>query len=343
MYIHPIITTLALVLIFIFGGCSKDSVDPNNTEEINETSMLNPPTLYQIQNSMELNVSQIALVKYELSHWQLNNERKSDRTQRTETRPRNYPLNSQPTTQIITFVARVSPSLETQQLASLVTYLVSYLGKNMAPTAHTKDGFNKKGIHRSRKPSGQNGNNNGAPFAELGLSINQVQTIRDLRYIQRVEMESLHDQFTQSNLTKEEFHELAQVMRRSNLIQLSEFISEDQLTIMEQIREERQIAILQLKQDNISYRISRQQNCLIHVLELCNDQQNQLKSIFDNSFPKQEAILACILSGEIELDDGRTRLLEIYLEDLSAVQALLSNIQLERLDAILPLFKEVVY
>lgn len=332
---HLTITMLVFTLGLILGGCSDDTVEPVIMEDTSISSMLTPPTLAEIQNAVSLNASQLSVIGHELALWKSENENQDGSSRMMESEQYFEMATGRQPGLMINFVARVAPSLETPELDSLVEFLVNHRRAGMN---NHREGSNGQGGYQGRRPGGHPDESHGGPFAELGLTSNQVQALRNLRVEQLNGFHSLLEQFANDTITEEEFFEQAQALRQSNLALLSEILTEDQLATLEEMREERQTARINRKLENLTNGMDQRLDRLTLILELSDDQQNQIQSILETSLPGQEAILNGILNGEVDFEDGREQLTEIAQTNQIAVRALLTEAQLERLAAIHPLF-----
>jgi len=232
-----ITTIILLALATVIIGCSAD--DPVAVET-SDTSLV--PSLAEVVAAVELDKSQSDVAEMALGNW---------RSAAAAQGPNGTNGPNGPNGHRFDFVATLAPELSTEELSTLVGFLVERRGQRQFDGVCDNQGGGQGHQGRGRRGGSQGFGGQGGPFAELGLTAEQMATMRALRMEVRTEMRALRVQFAAEEITLDEMIAQADEIRTAFQANLAEFLTADQLAAKEEWRDGHLAEMLQNRLSNL--------------------------------------------------------------------------------------------
>ena len=231
------------------------------------------------------------------------------------------------------FVAESATILDRQQLRQLV----HVLAENRAAIRGQKDGAERQppadcpgcpaggpgaGMHGGRHHGGPGVG--GGPFADLGLSTEQLQAVHAAMQTMHTAIRSAREQFDAGSLTEEAFRQAVDAGRQAFDTALQGILTAEQYATMQRLHRDRFIEHLERQIEHLRAGAARTVQLLTRILDLSPTQVQAVSEIHAGVVPRLEAIVAGVKDGSLTLDAAQAALRTVHAETRAAVVAVLT-------------------
>jgi Spy/CpxP family protein refolding chaperone len=289
-----VLTALGVAL-FALGGCFESSTDVNGVQTSTSDNLV--PTMEQIRAEVSMNDAQAGELQARLKGWE-SAERAISTTQP-----------EQLLSPALEFVASAAEILERPQLTALVHVVVEH------HQAHRADGPPRVTGRQGRRggfggPRGGFGGprDGSGPFADLGLSEEQRQALREARREMGQAIRALRAQVRNGELTQEQFREAAGAAHEQFQASVQEILTPEQLALLQEKMKERMVERLERQVERHGEQSARRLELLTRILGLDDAQVQAIGAIQAEAGARLAALLAGLKEDTLTPEDARTAL-----------------------------------
>jgi Spy/CpxP family protein refolding chaperone len=248
------------------------------------------------------------------------------------------------------FLARASQILEREQLRALVQTMAERRAEQR--TEHRAE----RGMHDGRGPGGvgpghgpgagpgmhgpRQGGHHGrpdgvpGPLAELDLSVEQRQAVREAARVLHQTMQTLRTQFRDGTLSETAFHEAVTAAHAQFETAVAAVLTAEQNARWQELRRERATTALERAIAHMRANQERHLELLAQILGLDETQRAGFATIGADLLANMEALLQGVRDGSIDVAQVRTERQRLHTEARTAMRALLTAEQATLFDAL---------
>lgn len=306
LFLSTLLIPASLALV---AGCAGE--EPVATETPSAVTAGIVPTFAQVQGAVNLDESDAATVKAALATWQ--KQARAGNGPRPEPGcDREHPM--------MDFVAAVAPSLDDEQLAKMVEFLVQHRETHMNQDRRGDGrGDQVRATIRDRLRS------------ELGLTGEQVTAMDRLREQTRTKMQEIRRQFQAGTITEAEMETRMEAVRAWHREQLGTILTPEQLAKLDALREQRREQRMERRSDCLDETMAARAEFLVGALALSAEQGACVTSALTTCADQVQAAFAGAGNGDMDRDALRTRLRDLRRDCDAAINDCLGEEQRTRL------------
>lgn len=342
--IHFGLGLLAVALVTA-GGCLKSTTDVDPAAPA--TSGAAAISMQQIREKVSMTDDQAAQLAPAFDRWQ--------QAERSGSLDFEDPEWESPA---LRFVLESAAVLDRPQLVQLLRVVREQRAVGArGPMGPGRDGMGPGGEHRRgpgnpppggghrRHPGGPGGGfpggpHGGGPFADLGLTPQQRQDIRDARIVMHDAVQAARADFDNGTITEEQFQGAVRQAREAFHAAVLEVLTPEQEQLLEQKQTTQLVRRLQHQIDNFATASARRMDVLTRVLGLDAGQAQSIGDIVNSALPQLETLLAGLQGGTLSAADARTALHDLRQAQHDGIVALLTPDQAELFEELARLHRQ---
>ncbi len=303
------IAAAALAALFAVGpGCGSN--EPMSAGAAERSA---PPTFSDINHALELDDADAAVVKSALAQW------KRGASAHTEG-ARNF-AGPRPEME---FIATVTPSLDDEQLSSLVTLLLARREANREQM-------------RGHRREMRGGDHMQQITAELGLSDAQQNQLGALRKDTFAKAAAQRKSFAGGGVDEDRLRAALQRIRENARARTEAILTGEQLKKFDTMREERFEKRMGRRVERAEDRIDNRLAWLVRTLELNDAQAAQVKTALGTLGDAQTTVLKGVQSGTLTRDQAHEQMRSAHDTFAETLKGVLNAEQTRRMELLRPL------
>lgn len=267
------------------------------------------PTLSQVSKAVSLDDGDKAVVSTALEDWQ---EASAEQTTKSFRGHRAG----------MDFIAAVAPSLDNEQLADLIGYLVEYRDEH------------KKDMRRAFRSKHHDGSRKEKLAESLGLSVEQQTAMKAIHTEAREKMREQHEAFRAGTINEEQMEEAMSAIHDAQREKLAGVLTEEQLSKMDEMRDEHRTKMISRRIEHMDEGVDARTDWLAAVLGLSAEQRSTLQAALEASAAERKAALEAMGDGSVSRREARVELREHHDSTIKALEGILTPEQSERFEIV---------
>jgi hypothetical protein len=307
--------TIGLALVLAGSGCLESS-----TELETAASPTSLPTIDTFRASVEMSDAQASKLAPVVERWH------QAEASRGVLAPGVSP--------VMEFLAESSGVLGREQLIGVIRVVREQAAQRFADGERPQRFQGRRGPHgpgdgmgRRDRMGPRGGMGEHGPFAELGLSDEQKETLQNEREAFHGTLKDLHEQRDNGSLTQEEFEQAVRDARDVHREAVQAILTEEQLAQLEAFQLERLVARIERQIERHDDGSERRLELLTQILSLEPAQVEAIREIQAAVVPQLETILAGLKDESLSVEDARSALKDLREATHAAVVAELTEEQ----------------
>jgi len=306
------------------------------------TDVPGPPTLEELQATLELTAEQSAALSVPLSEWQdAAAARQAGRAERRSQRQRGQGhadggahterraarMSEGGESPMLTFVTESATVLEHDQYVQLITYL----GERRDAHRESFDPSDRGGGQGRGHGRGKAGM---GMMRALDLTTDQRDQLHDAMGPMRESGREAREAHANGTISAEALRDRMSEARQAMESALNTILTDEQLARRQELMTERHQKMSERKLEHQEDRVSSRVERLTELLQLTDDQQAGLRDALAGFEPRSRALITALGNGEMAPEEAHYEMTKIREETTTAIRALLTPEQIEIFDAL---------
>jgi len=222
------------------------------------------------------------------------------------------------------FIATVTPSLDDEQLSSLVSLFLSRREAN-------------RDQMRAHHPGMRGGDSMKQITAELGLSQTQQSQLSALRQETRAKSDAQRESFAGGGVDEDQLRSALQRIREDSRTQTEAILTADQLKKFDAMRDERYEKRMGRRVERAPDRNDNRLAWLVRTLELNDAQASQVKTALGTLGDAQETAFKGVQTGSLTRDQAHAQMRRAHDAFAETLKGVLNAEQTRRMEILRPL------